>query len=162
MYRAPKPTNNSFRFDEKKRTEEKSLQVMEFPELSQKKTSPSLCVVQTRYLDAVSKEKDVEEIKSELEEGLVRLSWDENTGKMVIEKSEKERKNRSVELSYHDYVCVAMNKMFARWDEYKQKYIELHGEDAYPQMSDVFYYDTTDEDNDYLHDEHSDPCEEEG
>jgi hypothetical protein len=162
MYRAPKLSNNSFRFDEKKRTEEKTLQLMEFPELSKKKSSASLGVVQTCYLDAISKEKETEEIKRELEEGWVRLSWDENTGKMVIEKKEKERKNCRIELSYHENVCIGMNKMFARWDEYKQKYIELYGEDAYPQMSDVFYYDTTDEDNDYLYDDTTDPCDDEG
>jgi hypothetical protein len=142
MYSAPKVRKNVFKTDEKKRTEEKALLGMDFPDLQLDPdpngvTKTVACLKkETSYIDMVSKEKPEEEIQDNLEEGCCRLWWGDDR-RLVIQKNEKEKEKEkervaSPKLSYHKEVSERMNSLFKKWDQYKENYIEMYGEDAYP------------------------------
>jgi len=163
MYSAPKVRRNVFKTEEKKGTEEKALQTMEFPEFHTKPNNPikKTSLHQTiSYMDVANKEKDEEEPKeNKLEAGWCRLSWDPKR-KLVIERSEKEdyseTQKQKQKPSYHEYVSKRMQQLFDKWDEYKREFIEIHGEDAYPRMKPVFDDDNTNEEEEDCYEENDD------
>jgi hypothetical protein len=162
MYSAPKIRRNVFKTEEKKGTEEKALQAMEFPEFhSTPKPVEKTGLQQTiSYIDVANKEKDVEETReNKLEEGWCRLSWDPKR-KLVIERSEKEYYSEmpkpKLKPSYHEYVSNRMQQLFDKWDEYTRELIEMNGEDAYQRMKPVFDQDTNEEEEDYYEENEDD------
>ena len=132
MYKAPKNRDsiNVFKEDDRNKSKPKE-ETMDFPEWNQQSFPTSLNMKENtlNYIHATHQEKIKEEKKEdELKEGTIRLSWDK--GKMIVEGNNPMKKMKKPQ-TYHEYVYQKMDALFLQWEEYKQNYIEMYGEDVY-------------------------------
>ena len=127
MYRPLKTRENVFKKKETHVTMDFPAWEAAAPPTMPEPSNPSL------YRDMACRGKLPEPNKKDdiLPDGWIRLSWDAQR-RLSIQKNETTAATIPRDMSYDQYVSQQLHRLFSQWDEYKQNYIDLYGEDAYP------------------------------